>query len=65
MNTDKKNLEVSTDPACLSDVDIGTVAAVPEKLSFGKKLLYHLWDSDQHLKSPAVSLPNLCYDRTD
>ncbi|KAK6063135.1 pantothenate transporter liz1 [Seiridium cupressi] len=24
----------------------------PEKVSWGKKILYHLWDSDQHLKSP-------------
>ncbi|KAF3025507.1 hypothetical protein E8E14_007938 [Neopestalotiopsis sp. 37M] len=24
----------------------------PEKLSLGKKILYHLWDADQHLKSP-------------
>jgi ACS family pantothenate transporter-like MFS transporter len=26
----------------------------PEKLSLGKKILYHLWDADQHLKSPEV-----------
>ncbi|KAJ7647854.1 MFS general substrate transporter [Roridomyces roridus] len=24
----------------------------PQNVGFGKKLLYHLWDSDQHLKSP-------------
>ncbi|KAM0817772.1 hypothetical protein AB5N19_03579 [Seiridium cardinale] len=38
--------------------EVGTVAVgegeyvPPEKVSWGKKILYHLWDSDQHLKSP-------------
>lgn len=24
----------------------------PQNVSFGRKLLYYMWDSDQHLKSP-------------
>ena len=30
-----------------------------EKVSIWKKLAYHLWDADQHLKSPEVSEPKI------
>ncbi|GJD05146.1 pantothenate transporter liz1 [Colletotrichum higginsianum] len=33
-----------------SDVGVGTHEQ--HNVSLGKKILYHLWDSDQHLKSP-------------
>lgn len=35
-------------------VQAGEERALPEKVSIWKKLLYHLWDADQHLKSPHV-----------
>lgn len=34
-----------------SETDVALGEVEPQKLSFGKKILYHLWDSDQHLKS--------------
>lgn len=34
--------------------NIGVVEAAPQQVSLGKKILYHLWDADQHLKSPQV-----------
>lgn len=35
----------------------GTLEETPLRLSWGKLILYHLWDADQHLKSPQVRLP--------
>ncbi|KAF4869121.1 Pantothenate transporter liz1 [Colletotrichum siamense] len=32
--------------------DVGVGAHEAHNVSFGKKILYHLWDADQHLKSP-------------
>ncbi|KAF3802557.1 Pantothenate transporter FEN2 [Colletotrichum gloeosporioides] len=47
----KKSHEVNSamSPAA-SDVGVGAHEA--HNVSFGKKILYHLWDADQHLKSP-------------
>lgn len=47
----KKSHEVNSamSPAA-SDVGVGAHEA--HNVSFGKKMLYHLWDADQHLKSP-------------
>ncbi|CZR50393.1 related to transporter protein [Phialocephala subalpina] len=52
MNADKKTYVVDSVPASTSDLDVGVGEATPQKVSFGKKILYHLWDADQHLKSP-------------
>jgi ACS family pantothenate transporter-like MFS transporter len=54
MDTDKKNPEVNASLST-SEAGVGIVEEVPKKTSFGKKLLYHLWDADQHLKSEHVS----------
>jgi ACS family pantothenate transporter-like MFS transporter len=56
MNADKKAYVVDSVPASTSDLDVGVGEATPQKVSFGKKILYHLWDADQHLKSPQVRL---------
>lgn len=53
MDATKKDPEVVTAPL---ELGVGVMEVAPEKISFGKKLLYHLWDSDQHLKSPQVHL---------
>jgi ACS family pantothenate transporter-like MFS transporter len=55
MYTDKKNPEVNASPSA-SESGVGIVEEVPKKTSFGKKLLYHLWDADKHLKSEHVRL---------
>jgi hypothetical protein len=49
MSVEKKETMQTVAP-----VEAGEVA-YPEKLSLGKKILYHLWDADQHLKSPEVN----------
>lgn len=55
MDGDKKTeANSSTRSAAASDVGAGTHEAVaaPPSLSLGRRILYHLWDADQHLKSP-------------
>jgi ACS family pantothenate transporter-like MFS transporter len=52
MDTCKKTheVEVNSTPSG-SQADLALGETEPQKLSLGKKILYHLWDSDQHLKS--------------
>ncbi|KDN64761.1 putative pantothenate transporter liz1 [Colletotrichum sublineola] len=35
-----------------SDIGIGVHEEAPQILPWSKRILYHLWDADQHLKSP-------------
>ncbi|PVH89465.1 pantothenate transporter liz1 [Cadophora sp. DSE1049] len=51
MDSEKKTEEVKAAPSP-SVSDIGIVEPAPQQVSLGKKILYHLWDADQHLKSP-------------
>jgi len=51
MESEKKTHVVDATSAG-SESDFGIMETPPPKVSFGKKLLYHLWDADQHLKSP-------------
>lgn len=44
--------EAETQKTGVAELDVEYTP--PEKLSLGKKILYHLWDADQHLKSPQV-----------
>lgn len=61
MEASNKTHDVTSSHSGASVVEVGTVQVIPEKISFGKKLLYHLWDADQHLKSPQVRLKvNVC-----
>lgn len=55
MDSEKKTVGIMSAPST-STSDIGVAEAVPQKVYFGKKLLYHLWDADQHLKSSQVCL---------
>lgn len=50
MDTKKSHEVKSAASPAASDVGVGTHEH--HKVSLGKKILYHLWDSDQHLKSP-------------
>ncbi|KAF6831385.1 pantothenate transporter liz1 [Colletotrichum plurivorum] len=54
MDGDKKTEANSSASAAASDVGVGTHETItpPPNLSLGRKILYHLWDADQHLKSP-------------
>lgn len=52
MDADKKTCVVDSTPASTPESEVGVGEAVPQQVSFGKKILYHLWDADQHLKSP-------------
>lgn len=48
MNEDKKvDGNLSVEPV------LDSAALPPQKVSVGQKILYSLWDSDQHLKSAA------------
>lgn len=53
MDLEKKTggLKAAPSPS-VSDIEV--VEAAPQQVSLGKKILYHLWDADQHLKSPEV-----------
>lgn len=51
MEADKKVLDTFT---VADTAPVLVDENVPPKLSIGKKILYHLWDADQHLKSPEV-----------
>lgn len=53
LNDDKKNSDIgiATEPV-LTSYEPPEHPEYHAKLSWGKKLLYHLWDNDQHLKSP-------------
>lgn len=63
MEDEKKSPEVSSAPsAALPDVSFGTTEDTPQYISLGKKILYKLWDADQHLKSPQVRLPLYDHD---
>lgn len=47
--------------ASAASVGVGTAAigeTGTQQVSLGRKILYHLWDADQHLKSPEVSFDN-------
>lgn len=46
----KDNIIAEVHPITLESMERDDLP--PQKVSFGKKILYHLWDSDQHLKSP-------------
>lgn len=48
MDADKKAATVQSDP--VPDFDIGQQE--PRNASFWTKFVSHIWDSDQHLKSP-------------
>ncbi|TDZ30016.1 Pantothenate transporter liz1 [Colletotrichum spinosum] len=53
MDKDRKQPELdSATSAAAWDMSIGTSEDVPQQTSLGKRILYHLWDADQHLKSP-------------
>ncbi|KAH8898963.1 pantothenate transporter liz1 [Thozetella sp. PMI_491] len=53
MDGDKGTMKVNSRTSESPSEGMGTAQQeAPQRLSFGKKLLYHLWDSDQHLKSP-------------
>lgn len=58
MEDEKKSHEASFIPsAAMPDVGFGTTEDTPQRISLGKKILYKLWDADQHLKSPQVRFP--------
>jgi hypothetical protein len=50
-DTDKKDVEVEVTPEPVA-FDRLQHAEYHAKLSWRRKILYHLWDNDQHLKSP-------------
>lgn len=55
MDGDKKTEANSSTSPAASDVGVGVsheAVAPPPNLSLGRKILRHLWDADQHLKSP-------------
>ncbi|KAL2873483.1 hypothetical protein SGCOL_011326 [Colletotrichum sp. CLE4] len=52
MDAEKKTHEANSPTSTASDVGVGVHEDAPQKVSWGRKILYHLWDADQHLKSP-------------
>ncbi|KAJ0305825.1 hypothetical protein COL516b_004933 [Colletotrichum fioriniae] len=52
MDGEKKAHEVNSATSTASDVGVGVHEDAPQNVSWGRKVLYHLWDADQHLKSP-------------
>ncbi|KAJ3950313.1 uncharacterized protein N0V96_001457 [Colletotrichum fioriniae] len=55
MDGEKKAHEVNSATSTASDVGVGVHEDAPQNVSWGRKVLYHLWDADQHLKSPQRS----------
>lgn len=58
MEHDKKAATITSDPV----PDVATGHHEPQNASFWTKFVSHIWDSDQHLKSPQVcQLSSLCW----